>query len=338
MRTKNKKRKEILKNGLQYLLICACTGLLLFGGNIIMITKAQADECNELPKVEDIKDKSFIPLANPKCWGNITGPSDTSLAGEFILKQLLFGIYENIKYVFSALAVLFLVYNGFRFVTADNDEETIKQQKAHLLWSFIGISLLAGAWEISQIFEYTDRTFLADSTELKKRLHLFDQEIKIILTFGRYVMGSIAVLYLVLSGAKLITSGDDEQTVTKAKKNFAASIAGLIIIMIADYLINQVLYKVNKTGTAISGQGVEPGINIGKGLELLGQMTNFVASFAGPVAIIMLVIAALLYVTSFGEESKMTAAKGIVTGTVIALVVIYGIYAVVATVISGSIG
>lgn len=326
--------QKSLKTSLKWVPICFLAGIFLLSGTVAAAEAETADPCATLER----GDESFIPLAPPECWDKIPGPTNTNLASKDILRSLLYGIYENIRYVFSALAVAFLVYNGFRFVTANNDEETIKKQKTHLLWSFIGISLLAVAWEISQIFEYTgNKTFLADSTELKKRVDLFDDEIKIILTFGRYVIGSITVLYLVLSGAKLVTSGDDEQTVTKAKKNFAASIVALIVIMIADYLINQVLYKVSKIGTAISGQGVEPAVNVGKGIELLGQITNFVASFAGPVAVLMLIIAAVLYLTAAGEEQKMTAAKGIVKATIIGLIVIYGAYALVVTFISGSV-
>ncbi len=109
------------------------------------------------------------------------------------------------------------------------------------------------------------------------------------------------------------------------------------MVIIADFLVNQVLYIVNKTSTALSTQGVDPAINTQKGVELLAQLTRFVASFAGPLAILMLVISAIYYVTAFGEEDNVNKAKTFLKGSIFGIIAIYGAYAIVATFIAGNI-
>ena len=53
------------------------------------------------------------------------------------------------------IAVLFLVYAGFLFVTARGSEEQLKKAKGILLWTIVGIAVLLGAKIIAEVLENT---------------------------------------------------------------------------------------------------------------------------------------------------------------------------------------
>ena len=49
----------------------------------------------------------------------------------------------------------------------------------------------------------------------------------------------------------------------------------------------------------------------------------------------MLIIGAIMYATSGGEEENMNKAKRVIIATIVGIVIIYGAFAMVSTVISG---
>lgn len=49
----------------------------------------------------------------------------------------------------SVLAVLFIIWAGFLFVTARGNEEQIKQARSTFTWTVIGIAVLFGAYVIA---------------------------------------------------------------------------------------------------------------------------------------------------------------------------------------------
>lgn len=51
--------------------------------------------------------------------------------------------------------VLFIVYAGFKFVTAQGNEAEITKAKAALLWSVIGGAVLLGAKVIAEVIRAT---------------------------------------------------------------------------------------------------------------------------------------------------------------------------------------
>lgn len=347
-KTRNKKNAEKhgFENKIQRISFLTIILGLLFVAMILMATRpsahgvfAQVASAQEASASEN----GFFQIPPPENFGNPPHPADIKAKGTDIIMQLAYGIYNNLKGIISGLAIAFLIFSGFMMVTANNEEQTITEQKNHMLWSFIGLILLAITHGIQKIFECRivggtqTLCIFQDPTEIVRRVGYFDKQLEIVLTFGRYIIGSIAVLYLVLAATRLIIGGENDETATKEKKNFGAILIGLIVIIVSDFLINDVLYILHKKSTPIVGQGVNPGIATDKGLEFLGQLSRFVVSFAGPIALLMLVVAGFIYVSAAGQDEQMNTAKTILRDTIIGLIIIYGAYALVATVIAGRI-
>ncbi|NQV88587.1 MAG: hypothetical protein HQ402_03495 [Parcubacteria group bacterium] len=55
----------------------------------------------------------------------------------------------------SVIAVIFIIYSGFLFVTAGDSEDKIKKAKDTFKWAVVGTAVLLGAWVIANGIEAT---------------------------------------------------------------------------------------------------------------------------------------------------------------------------------------
>ncbi len=68
---------------------------------------------------------------------------------------LLQAILSAILTIGTPVAVLFLIYAGFKFVTARGNSEALVKARENLLYVCIGIALFIGAWVLGQIIANT---------------------------------------------------------------------------------------------------------------------------------------------------------------------------------------
>lgn len=94
----------------------------------------------------------FVALAdaggpNP---GGISNPLGVATLEGFISSALK--VVQNIGFL---IAILFIVYAGFLFVTARGNEEKLKKAKGAFLWAIVGMAVLLGAWVLATILKGT---------------------------------------------------------------------------------------------------------------------------------------------------------------------------------------
>lgn len=63
------------------------------------------------------------------------------------------------------------------------------------------------------------------------------------------VVGIVAVIMIIVGGFKYITSGGDSAKVTSAKNSIVYAIIGLVIVALAQIIVQFVLNKATQTGT-----------------------------------------------------------------------------------------
>ena len=73
----------------------------------------------------------------------------SSVAGfvEALLRAALFILFP--------IAVVFIVYSGFLFITAQGNGEKLTQAKNNFFWTIIGVALLLGAWALAMLIQST---------------------------------------------------------------------------------------------------------------------------------------------------------------------------------------
>ncbi len=263
--------------------------------------------------------------------GNIMFPPAES--GQEILKKVVLGGFAYAKVIIGVIGIMFIIILGMQLVFAMGKEEDVTKAKRGLTYAIVAFVMVSMGADIAKIFDMQEGTILESPQEILKRVHLFDKQVEIFMTFVKYVIGTYATLMLVYSGGKLISSGGNEEEVTKHRKGAMYSAAGLLLIYVGEIFIEKVFYKIDKDiYTGISG--VHPGLDAKEGVEQITGITNMIIKFVGPVAVLMLIAGAIMYATAGGEDERMQKAKRVLLATVVGIVIIYGAFALISTVIS----
>ncbi len=132
----------------------------------------------------------------------------------------------------------------------------------------------------------------------------------------------IAIFFVLYGGFLFMTGGNNPTQVEKARKSIFNAIIGLVIAMGAIAITN-FIFQIYGTKQAGSNGVVEL-----TGEELMHNALNLVYFIAGTVAVIVIVIAGINYVTSAGDASKVTRAKNMLTYSIVGLVIVLSAFAI----------
>lgn len=262
----------------------------------------------------------------------VTPPKGVS--GQTTAKNLILSGLEYVKILIAVIGIVYISIMGYTMVTNGENEEEVTKAKRGLIYTLIAFLLISMSEDFGRIFDMDQGTLLENPQEVIKRAHLFDKQVEIIVTFIKYCLAAFATLMLVRSGFKLITAGGNDEETSKHKKSIMYSAGGLVLIYLGDIFINKVFYKVNKN--VYSGiTGVHPKVDAKEGIAQIIGATNFVVSFIGPLAVLMLLVGAIMYATAGGEEEALNKAKRVLITVAIGIVLIFGAFAIVSTVVAG---
>jgi hypothetical protein len=158
--------------------------------------------------------------------------------------------------------------------------------------------------------------------------------VEIIITFIKGIIASFALIMIIRSALKLVTAGGNEEQSTTHRKSLMYSVGGLLLIYIGEIFIDNVFYKVDAERYNGIREGAQVMIDAQRGVEEIAGITNLIVTFMAPVAVIMLIIGAVMYATAAGSEEQMDKAKRLVIAVFIGIVIIFGAFAIVSTVIN----
>lgn len=262
-------------------------------------------------------------------------PKPPDKTGQQIAKDLVLGGLRYVKIVTVVIGILYITIMGYTLVTHGDNEEEVTKAKRGLVYTIIAFIMISISQEFSRIFDMEGgKTLLGSPQEIIKRVRFFDKQVEIVMTFIKYTIATYATLMVVRSGIKLVTAGGKEEETTKHKKSILYSAGGLILVYVGDIFINKVFYKVDKN--VYSGiTGVHPKVDAKAGVEQIVGVTNFIVSFIGPIAVLMLIVGGIMYATAGGEDEKMQKAKRLLVATALGIILIYGSFAMVSTVLTG---
>lgn len=326
-----------MKSIKQFILVMSFTALLL-GVNLHLASA-------------DASTTGFFPLAPVSSYGSLPAPTTGSATGQFT--QVVYDVIMKVRYVLGAICIAMLVFSGFRMVTGQGNEEVYASQRKAIMFSIIGLAVVGLAGEVPRILSvgcensYTPvgqtglpcdpsnpKTFLNDPNSLIRTATLFSQRTQLVITFIKYIIGSVAVLLIIRNTLRMVAMGSEEDKLETDKKNLVYTIIGLVMIVVSDNIISKVFYKLDLTRYPTT-DGVRPAIDVNQGLQTLAGFTNFTVTLLGPIAVLALVAGGLMYAASAGNEERMGQAKRIVTMAIIGIILIYGAFAIVSTIIAG---
>lgn len=242
-----------------------------------------------------------------------------------ITSAILFAI-DFLKYVMGSVAIFFIIYSGIRLLTAAKQvEDVATKQKEHLKYAIIGLIVIMVADQfVRKVFFGEQGEVYASKTTLQEAAKTGTELIRGIYNVFEYFAASLAVLMIVISGFRYVSSGGNEEVQKKAKKNITWAIIGLMLIGIAEFAVKDIIFP--KQGTTLS--------NVENAKKLIVNLTNFVSGFVATLSVIMYIYGGYLYVTAFGKEDNTGKAKKVFIGATIGLLLSLGAFALVSTTVN----
>lgn len=137
--------------------------------------------------------------------------------------------------------------------------------------------------------------------------------------FIKLLLGTIAVIFVIISGVRLVTSGDKaEEVFQKEKQAMRMIIYGLVLVIIADDLVLKVFfgdYGECITSASNAKDCAKVGSSLVKGLYSLGL------SLMATIAVFVIVLSAFQIITAFGKDEDMDKEKKRIGMAVIGLII-----------------
>lgn len=144
-----------------------------------------------------------------------------------------------------------------------------------------------------------------------------------LIEIGLILAGWVALFFIMYGAFLYITGGGNASQTEKARKSIFNAVIGLVISMGAIAITNLVFGSlVNST---VTNQYGIPEINAD---QLLRDGINLAYYIAGIVAVIVIIIAGIMYATSLGDSGRVTRAKGMILYSVIGLGVLLAAFAI----------
>lgn len=135
----------------------------------------------------------------------------------------------------------------------------------------------------------------------------------------KYFIGTVAVLFVIISGLKLITAEKRVDEVTeKEKENLKYIVYGLIIIMIADQLVSKVFFGEYGECVASASNAQDCAT---AGSSIVKTIYSFILAIIATLAVFILALAGFRMVTAYGEEETISKEKKRIAMALVGLIV-----------------
>lgn len=137
-----------------------------------------------------------------------------------------------------------------------------------------------------------------------------------VLGFLQTFIVSLALIFIVIGAFLYIASGGDSGQIETAKKCITAALIGLALGIAAPAFLRQISDILGWVSTPPGGVGTSLSL-----IEIATNILNFLLSVVGVMALIMLVVGAIMYLTSAGDEDRIDTGKKIVKYSIIGIAI-----------------
>lgn len=140
------------------------------------------------------------------------------------------------------------------------------------------------------------------------------------LDFFKLIVTPVAVFVTVIMGARMVAAGQDNEEVAGQAKNYIKyAIEGLIVIFVADSVVNVIFGnegEIFRGGEVGAQEFATRSANLFKGVYMLGE------TVIGAIAVFVLVTAGMRYVAGSASDDQITKAKNQIKWAAVGLFVI----------------
>ncbi|MEK7528140.1 MAG: hypothetical protein AAB592_00025 [Patescibacteria group bacterium] len=141
-----------------------------------------------------------------------------------------------------------------------------------------------------------------------------------VIDFAKYLLGGLAIIFLVIGGVKLITAGGDiEEVSDKEEENLKYVLYGLGLTIIADVLVKQVIF--GEYGECYASETNAESCAKAGAFQVRG-IYNFIEVFLGTIAVLMFVLAGFRLATSAGDEEVVNQQKNRIGAAIVGIILV----------------
>ncbi len=250
-------------------------------------------------------------------------PPDYLQPGVGTITSPVFFAIDLFRFAMSSIAMLVIIVQALKLISTQSDEEAGKAKNTITL-AVIGFVVIQAADII------VNRIFFGEQGEAFEDIatgQLFAEEgvsqIRGIIGLVEAFLGAVAVLVLIVRGFTLMVSAGDEEAISKAKRHVIYATVGLFIIGISELVVRGFIFP--EAGTELP--------SVDRGRRIIVTIVNFISGFIALFAFLSLFYAGYRYVMSAGNEEETEKVKKTIFGSVVAIVLALGSFAIVNTLV-----
>jgi hypothetical protein len=242
-----------------------------------------------------------------------------SRTGEDLAINFVLNAIRIVRNVVGAVALLMGIIYGVKMIFARGEEDALTKQKKNFLFVFIGFIVLIISENVASIFN--------PETATSQALIDFDaarDQVRDIIDYVKWLLGSIIVLYMVISSVRLISAQGNDEEIKTQKNNITYGFIGILVILLANNIVNAI-YIINSPQETAAAS---PTTAIGE----ITSLIRLALVFLGPIAIAFTIYAGFYYLSALDNEERVNKAKRMIVAGITAIVIIYAAYALVNTI------
>ena len=258
----------------------------------------------------------------------IAAAGQGATGGTVAFRKLMNTVGSFLELVLGPIAIFALFVAGYQLITAQSAaSEEVKTQKMNVIYIIVGLVVFSLAGDIiyNYLFENQGSYLLLSqqtgTNSVAAQASKIVVKIMGVLNLFLSFSGALAILVLVVSSLQLVVNPGSDDEIEKHKKLIGYTAVGIIIIGLADTLVNKVIFPA----------GGYQGVNVSAFDVQLQGLSNYVLGFLGVGIFVTLVISGVMMVANQGNEETVTKIKSTLKNVVIGTIVVYSAYTIVAT-------
>ncbi len=240
--------------------------------------------------------------------------------GESQLNAVILAVTKVLRNLLGGIAIIWIVIAGIRMIMASGNEEKIKEQKSSIIYAVIGLVIILILERLIVLIYGVPGV----ERSLLDRPEGISEEILGVVSFIKALIGSIAILMIMISGIKTIAAVGEEEKIAEQRKSILWIIVGIVIIVINQVIVENLYIRP-------VGQEEIKVENVESIIALIGKILQFALGFVGLIAFAALIYGAASMITNYGNDESVEKGKKIIKNAIIGIIVIISAFAIVST-------